>query len=69
MNKSMQEDFKELLDEHGLKVKQGKGMGLNTINGYLKDNELSYHIETKRIRENGKQITVWIITKGYAKSK
>ena len=69
MNKSMQEDFKELLDKHGLKVKQGKGMGLNTINGYLKDNELSYHIETKRIRENGKQITVWIITKGYAKSK
>ena len=29
--------------------------------------DLQYHIESKRTRENDKQITTWIITKGFIK--
>ncbi|GAB4073687.1 hypothetical protein GCM10028778_11900 [Barrientosiimonas marina] len=44
-----------------------RSLGINTLNGYLKDNDMSYVISSKRSskRENGKtkSFTYWIVGK------
>ena len=63
MDKAKQEKFKDVLNREGLKVKKGNGIGINTINGYLKDCGLRYYINSKVVRVYGKRVTVWTICK------
>lgn len=66
---SLQDDFKALLKNvYGLTAGNGskvKSVGLDTINGYFKDNNVSYEVvaESKSVRINGKlkKLTYWTL--------
>lgn len=55
--KSDQNKLKKAFNEYGLKART---LGINTLNGYLKDNNMSYMIISKRVRKNNKLSTIWM---------
>lgn len=57
-----QQQLKEQFEVYGLKVKNDRNMGLNTMNGFLADMELLYEIISKKVKVDGKLLTAWIIT-------
>ena len=63
---SLQDDFKALLKNvYGLSTAGKSTIGLDTINGYFKDNNVSYEVvaEKQKVRINGKQkmLTYWVL--------
>lgn len=59
--KEQQEYLKEMFDSAGLKVKSGNKIGINTMNGYLKDNDYAYNIITERCTIDKVKATYWQI--------
>ena len=63
---SLQDDFKALLKNvYGLSTAGKSTIGLDTINGYFKDNNVSYEVvaEKQKVRIYGKQkmLTYWVL--------
>lgn len=51
-----------ICNKYKLKAKNGSNsIGIKSINNYFKDNDIEYKIESKRIKENNKLHTVWIL--------
>lgn len=51
-----------ICNKYKLKAKNGTtSIGLKVINGYFEDNNIEYKIESKRVKENNKLHTVWIL--------
>lgn len=59
MFKEQQKQFKETLElEYGFK---GRSMGIKTINAYFEEQEIPYTLDSKRVKVEGKLVTIWIL--------